>query len=472
MACCGCAGAQGWYPLQNGASVLKADNPIFTMCVDDSNNVYAAGKFTDSIDGYGYRYVAKWSCMAHSWTQLGTGTSRLKANNNINSICVDRQGNVYAAGLFTDDTIFTSGNRYVAKWEAGTGQWRELGTGVNSLNANSSINSICVDDSGNVYAAGNFRDVYGQSYVAKWNGANWSELGGLNTGSFFINSICVDNSHNVYAGGSFMDSSGFPYVAEWSNSTGTWSKLGIGFDTAMADIEIECVNVNSVHNVYASVSFENSLGWSGDIFKWDSVNWNLVGGAANRLNANGTIFTTCVTDSGYVYAAGQFFDTAGFSYVAKFSPQSNRWDELGSGADALKPHNYAYSGITPIISLCLDNNGNVYAGGAFSDSITSTNNYCFIAEYGPSSLGMYSPTQNKNDLQLYPNPAHNTITISTALYKDDTQMYYTIYDCFGRACMSGKLNSSGKTVFDITELQIGFYIFSTEKNKMSFIKNK
>ena len=38
------------------------------------------------------------------------------------------------------------------------GQWNELG-GTNSLMANGWIHTICADDSGNTYAAGNFTNL-------------------------------------------------------------------------------------------------------------------------------------------------------------------------------------------------------------------------------------------------------------------------------------------------------------------------
>lgn len=46
--------------------------------------------------------------------------------------------------------------------------------------ANSFVNAAVADGAGNVYIGGNFtgvRDV-GANYVAKWNGSEWSDLGG------------------------------------------------------------------------------------------------------------------------------------------------------------------------------------------------------------------------------------------------------------------------------------------------------
>ena len=249
MACCGCAGAQGWFELGTGSQALNANGRILTLCADDSNNIYAAGELNDSADGFGPFYVAKWNCMTHIWNKLGSGSQQLNANGAISTICVDKHGNVYAAGEFTDTIhVHTGwggsgfGYNYVAKWDNIAGTWSELGIGANALHARGPINTICVDDSGNVYAAGNYRDTFGQSYVSKWDGSSWNELFGLNTGFGFIYSICVDDSLNVYAAGSFEDAAGYPYVAKRYYTTGAWTELGTGFDTAMADIEIRSIS--------------------------------------------------------------------------------------------------------------------------------------------------------------------------------------------------------------------------------------
>ena len=108
---------------------------------------------------------------------------------------MDGSGNVYAAGAFTND----SGYSYVAKWDGVN--WNELGIGNSSLKANNVIASIALDGLGNVYAAGDFSNVNGYRYVAKWDGISWSELTILKNGNPIYNSITVDGFNNIYATG-------------------------------------------------------------------------------------------------------------------------------------------------------------------------------------------------------------------------------------------------------------------------------
>lgn len=80
--------------------------------------------------------------------------------------------------------------------------------------ANWDINTICIDASGNLYAGGGFTNSSGSRYVAKWDGTTWSELGGPNAlaASGDILSICTDASGNIYTAGGFLNSSGNIYT--------------------------------------------------------------------------------------------------------------------------------------------------------------------------------------------------------------------------------------------------------------------
>ena len=125
--------------------------------------------------------VISLSSIAHaqsSWTPLGVLDSRICGYGDIKSVCYGPAGELYAGGTFKNAAF----NSYVGKWD-GT-KWIELG-GYNSLyaaNIYGEINSICTDLLGNVYAAGTLsQNQWGGPYVVmKWDGSTWSELGGPN----------------------------------------------------------------------------------------------------------------------------------------------------------------------------------------------------------------------------------------------------------------------------------------------------
>ena len=84
---------------------------------------------------------------------------------------------LYAGGSFTaagdvDDTS------HVAKWNSSV--WSALDSGTSST-----VRALAVDNSGNLYAGGDFATAggAGASHIAKWNGTSWSALGsGVNDG--------------------------------------------------------------------------------------------------------------------------------------------------------------------------------------------------------------------------------------------------------------------------------------------------
>src|SRR6185437_6479133 len=274
-------------------------------------------------------------------------------NGSINVLTIDNSGNVYAAGDFTDP----NGKYYVAKWNGTT--WSELGTGSNTLYANNSINAIVIDKQGNVYATvdstdSNYDDY---NYVAKWNGSKWSKLGPDTIFNNNIQTLAIDASGNIYAAGDFTDTSvSQNYVAKWNGST--WSKLGTGSNVLNATDYISKLVIDKQGNVYAVGGFQDATD-NYYVAKWDGTTWSEVG-AANPLDPNDLINAIMVDDSSNVYAGGDFGDASNHFYVAKWN--GTEWSELGTGSNALPPQG-------PIYALASDKMGNVYAAGGYTDGV-------------------------------------------------------------------------------------------------------
>lgn len=106
---------------------------------------------------------------AQRWTQLNPPLNLF--NNIIFSTVADNTGKVYAAGQFKD----SAGENAVAVLS--NGAWHELGVDTGPLHAKGNIYSLAFDPSGNLYAGGAFTDASGHYFVAKWNGSSWSETG-------------------------------------------------------------------------------------------------------------------------------------------------------------------------------------------------------------------------------------------------------------------------------------------------------
>jgi hypothetical protein len=299
------------WSMLNGLSSPAYQNGIFTelSCVssDASGNIYVGGNFTNSSGNY---YVAKWNGSA--WSELG-GLNSFNPNSSVKCILCDPQtGTIYTGGYFTN----TNGKYYIAKYDGAS--WSELGS-TKGLAANNNINCICNDKAGNIYAAGYFTNANGKYYVAKWNGTAWEELGGLNglAANNEIFSICSDPAGNIYAAGKFSNgnysSDGYEYVAKWNGTN--WTEVG-GLNALAANDYIESIISDSKGNIYASGSFFRD--GHGYVAIWNDTTWSELG-APGSLAANSSTHSLCKDVAGNIFAAGAFTNSSGLNYVAKYS---------------------------------------------------------------------------------------------------------------------------------------------------------
>jgi hypothetical protein len=342
------------------------------------------------------------SSHAQAWIELGTNANALNANNSIWSILADPQGNIYAAGGFTDSPTYIEGHSYVAKWNGNS--WSQLGTGANALNANNAIYAIHQDAAGNIYAGGKFLDINGKEYVAKWNGTSWTELGidtiGLNAVDP-IYTITTDAAGNVYAAGAFTDfvfAYNHYYVAKWNPSTSRWTEVGLDSTRGLnADSAIYVLATDRQNNIYATGAFTNASGYS-YVAKWNDTVWAEVGKDSFALNANGSI-NAMITDSlGNIYVGGTFTDSLGYYYIAKWSAATHKWTELSN------PATNQISILGPINALALDSVGNVYAGGMIPDT---NGNFFFVVVWNGNKLIV---ANNNGSAPLNANDAVLTMT--------------------------------------------------------------
>jgi len=337
------------------ANPLNANGLIYSVTADANGNVYAGGEFMNSTLK---RYVAKWNKQTNAWSELG-GNNSLSANRYVRSIIVDDTNNIYAAGEFSNGGLnYLVGSRYVAKWRSATNTWSELG-GVNGLGANDIIFTLAKDTAGNIFAAGDFTNAAGKRYVAKWDKTTntWSELGGINSlkANGTIRALATDSSGNVYAGGSFADASGIVYVAKWSKATNTWSALGVLSTEAFGGIVSIAIDKGS--NIYTTGYFMNSLN------KTYVARCNKGSDTWFELGGLGTVdafssFTTMTCDKdGNVYATGGWNSSQRY-WVAKWTAANNTWSELG-GTNSFIGTNWA------AFTIATDNEGNVFTAGGF-----------------------------------------------------------------------------------------------------------
>ncbi|MBL0049844.1 MAG: T9SS type A sorting domain-containing protein [Bacteroidetes bacterium] len=310
------------------------------------------------------------------WSAMGTGANGLFAFDYIFHLLSDNTGNVYA----TPDISNASGHSYVAKW-TGT-NWVELGTGANSIDCYQGYEPIlATDPTGNIYAAGSCKDnVTGKYYVQKWNGVSWSKLGsganGLNANGE-IEALATDLAGNVYVSGWFKNASGKNYVAKWNGTS--WSELGTGANSLNANDHIMTLAIDNIGNVYAGGRFTQP-GGDAYVAKWNGTTWSAVG-ATTYHGLEISLLATDINNNVYasgVPSTGQGYDIVMFNGTA--------WTVLGGTTANLNP-------CCPVYDIKSDNWGNIYAGGYFK--FPSTNKYC-VAQWNGVQWNDLGNSTNQN----------------------------------------------------------------------------
>jgi hypothetical protein len=380
-----------WSELGTGINALDANDYINCIKIDNAGNVYAAGAFRNSSAEY---YVAKYN--GSSWSEVGSGINALHANGTINSMVITNTGTIYAGGFGTN----INGATNVVKWNGIN--WNEIFNVGGAIN--NSVRAITIDSSGNVYAGGDFKnvnnhnyvakwdgvimkelgrqgeflpahnsiqltkaDVYGNVYaigifshpnllktVAKWDGIGWKELTNINPPYVEgVEALTTDSLGNVYVGGHFTNQNGEYFVAKWDGTN--WIELISSTSSLHATGFITSLNTDSSGNIYATGFFEeNGIGYG--IAKWDGINWTKFGSTPGN-----SIRCLVQGPSTSVYVTGVFTNNSSHYYVANVD-SNGAWNEVGTAANALKANNQ-------IKSIAIDDNGNLYAGGIFFNSI-------------------------------------------------------------------------------------------------------
>ncbi len=258
-----------------GNSLNLFNYPILNICTDNIGNIYAAGVFTN-LTAYpnGNTYVSKWDKFTNKWSELG-GANSFPINSSIkvseiSTLCVDNHNNVYAAGNLIDSL----GKYYVAKWDGQS--WSKIsGLDTSSKNGSKGIFSIYIDNKEQLYSTGSFYDKKGKYYVAKWDGNKWNELGGTNglVANGYINTITGDSNGNIYAAGYFKNNIGKLYVAKYNTPLSPSlyiDKIDTTTCAVFVDIPVRGKSLYDISKLKGSIHWDTTYLNLGGI-KFDSI---------------------------------------------------------------------------------------------------------------------------------------------------------------------------------------------------------
>jgi hypothetical protein len=294
-----------------------ANGTVVVTAVDGQGNLYIGGVFSQ-VGNTAAHSIAKWD--GSTWSTLGQGT-----DNAVEALAFSPDGTVYAAGAFI--TAFNSDGTPVsavgiAKWDGQ--QWSDLGGGVTGgVYGYFFVHALAIWGT-NLYAGGYFSAMGGvpANYIARWDGSTWSAVG---SGVDDIVYTLTLSDDRLYAGGSFLYAGGTlaRHIARWDGSS--WSALAGGLDYGVNGLAW------SGNNLYAGGNFNNAFN-AGDakipahyVARWDGTAWSAVGNGMNNT-------VDAVVVAGNTLFAGGIFSTAdGVSAKNVAQWDGRAWSALGSG---------------------------------------------------------------------------------------------------------------------------------------------
>jgi hypothetical protein len=306
---------------------------------------------------------------AGSWAAVGTnGSGGASLNNLVFALAVSGT-DLYVGGGFTD-VAGNSEATYVVKWNGSA--WSNLGNngaGVGPLNNVAYALAVSGSD---VYVGGAFTDAAGipeADYVAKWNGSAWSSLGDNGAGVGALNNVVTAlavSGTDLYVGGGFTTVAGDAKAANMAKwSAGAWSALGDNGAGGAAITNTVNRLVVSGSDLYVGGWFQNAGGIAeaDRVAKWSAGAWSALGSNGAGDGAITDVVEALGVSGSDLYVGGRFVNAAGLptaDYLAKWN--GSAWSAVGSnlaGTDgALNFVPYAFA----------FSGSDVYVGGGFTDA--------------------------------------------------------------------------------------------------------
>ena len=179
--------------------------------------LYVASAASTMSGVVGADYIASWD--GATFDPLATGV-----NNNVFSVCPDNSGNIYIAGMFTQANTGPVTLNYFGKWN-GTA-WSAC-TGVSADGFSAPMYGLVALPDDTIVICGGATVSGGDTtvkYLATWNGASYGTLGDSPDG--IVHKIVYDNKRGVlYAVGTFTQIGGVTSnnIAFWDGSN--WNAM-------------------------------------------------------------------------------------------------------------------------------------------------------------------------------------------------------------------------------------------------------
>ncbi|MBS1686313.1 MAG: T9SS type A sorting domain-containing protein [Bacteroidetes bacterium] len=441
---------QNWQSVGSGCGTNDQSEYVLALTVYH-NQLIAAGKFA-SAGGQPAKNIAAWDGFA--WHPLGSGLGSPTGYARVTSLA-EYHGSLYAAGTFSSAGGIPAAS--IAKWD-GT-SWSPVGDGI----PYGGINALAVFND-QLYAGGQFFDTIQDSIISgieRWNGTQWSYPQAMycNRGNDVIHGVegaiesLYSDGTRLYMGGNYQSY----YIYHVAGTVLVFQARNLGFidTTDLIEQPIDTVDFNGVRyggstdyaHVLAICDFQGKLLFSGRFDTAGSAPADDIAGYAP-----GRYQQVPNPTGGPVELRGPLYP-----YQGKLLTETLLGSGVGvSGYDGATWTLYpgSFTGTYPGIRAFCEYNGELYAGGIFSQA--GQTGAINIAKWS-ASAGI-SETQSES-FQMYPYPAKEAVTVHGLNPNADI----TVTDVVGRTILNLKADANGSKTLDLSNLRAGLYMLNGRK---------
>jgi hypothetical protein len=324
----------------NGSGDGAIQGEVLALAVAGSD-LYVGGNFVNAAGIAKADYIAKWNGSA--WSALGSdGAGHRALNATVFALAISGS-DLYAGGNFYDAAGIPEADR-IAKWNGSA--WFALGSNDSGNGALRGTVLALEASGGDLFVGGSFTNAAGipeADDVAEWDGNAWSALGSNGSGDGALSysgndvvfALAVSGS-DLYVGGFFTDAAGIPEadsVAGWNGSA--WFALGSdGSGDGVIHYPSGIYALAAVGStVYVGGGFTNAAGIpeADYLAKWNGSAWSALGSNGAGNGAINSLIRALVVSDGDVYAGGWFTDPAGIATADSLARwNGTTWSALGS----------------------------------------------------------------------------------------------------------------------------------------------
>ncbi len=512
--------AQNWAWAKSAGGSQKVES--YAITVDKMGNSYITGWFEDSLK-FGSTtlvatvtsnifasdvFIAKYDVNGvFKWAKRAGGNNYDYGN----GITTDASGNVYVIGLFSVTATFgtlsvTSSGDYdvfIAKYDpSGNALWVKKGGGTGWDVGN----GITIDNSGNCYVTGAYRNTvtFGttaltslgnyDAFIAKYDSTGtfiWAKSAGgtdddrgqsvtTDAGNcyitgYFNSTAMVGSTSLISAGGSDIllakyDAAGNAVWAKKAGGTLDDQGLSISSDDGGNNFITGFFNGASLFGGGLDTITLISAG-AEDIFvgKYDykgDVKWMKRFGGTQPDKGNGISIDT----SGNSYVAGSFFGTAQFDTITSVS--NNQDDAFVAGLNNLGKAKWVVhgGGVNPDMGkgIATTNTGSCFTTGFFGtaasfgtinvNGFSTTDNSLFVAKVDSTTIVNPSTVTEDNinlkGVVVYPNPSDTDVTVQFETSVSVGEISVELYDGVGKIVKHKTVVSETKNSQDIKQVKL------------------